>query len=412
MASGRSLLVLACGLALWLAARLVGSPALHVVAAGLVALPFAAALFAQWGHHRLEVVRRLSDARVPPGQRVTVELEVVNRSAVSTSFLLLEDRLPASLGGPARLVLTGVPGRGTQRVSYTVVPRARGRYVLGPLRVDISDPFVLARLRMEIDLRDELTVTPEVERLAGQPGHPTGMGTGLSRARHLSRAGEDFYTMRPYQEGDDLRRIHWPSVARTGQLMIRQDQSSRRSSALILLDTRSAALGETRRPAFERAVSAAASLGVHLARSGFSLRLATVQSPPMPLSEEGLLELLAVVSHSTSRGLGQTLAHVQGEASADTTLVAVTAPPPPMELAALTRAGIAFGPRLAVLVYPVDPKTLPSERRATLEERATRARLSLTRAGWEVLLLSPSARLADAWLSIRPRLPAASGWRP
>ena len=36
--------------------------------------------------------------------------------------------------------------------------------------------------------------------------------------------------MRGYQEGDDLRRIHWPSVARTGELMIRQDESSKRAS--------------------------------------------------------------------------------------------------------------------------------------------------------------------------------------
>ena len=49
--------------------------------------------------------------------------------------------------------------------------------------------------------------------------------------------------MRGYQEGDDLRRIHWPSVARTGDLMIRQDEASRRASGLIYLDSRGSMLG-------------------------------------------------------------------------------------------------------------------------------------------------------------------------
>ena len=54
--------------------------------------------------------------------------------------------------------------------------------------------------------------------------------------------------MRGYQEGDDLRRIHWPSVARTGELMIRQDEASRRAGGLIYLDSREALLGPGARP--------------------------------------------------------------------------------------------------------------------------------------------------------------------
>ena len=58
--------------------------------------------------------------------------------------------------------------------------------------------------------------------------------------------------MRGYQEGDDLRRIHWPSVARTGELMIRQDESTRRSTAVLFVDTRDAAVGQTHTPSFEK----------------------------------------------------------------------------------------------------------------------------------------------------------------
>jgi len=140
MPSGRGMAVLFTGLAMWLAARIIGSPGLEVVALGLAALPAIAALFVRWSRQRIAIHRRLSDVRVAPGTRVTVQIEIENRSPATTSFLLLEDRLPTALGRPARLVVSGIPPHGSQRVTYTVLPQARGRYQLGPLSVDVSDP--------------------------------------------------------------------------------------------------------------------------------------------------------------------------------------------------------------------------------------------------------------------------------
>ena len=53
-----------------------------------------------------------------------------------------------------------MPARGRQRVRYTIAPHQRGRYVLGPLTADLSDPFALTKLRVEFDERDELVVAP------------------------------------------------------------------------------------------------------------------------------------------------------------------------------------------------------------------------------------------------------------
>lgn len=215
--------------------------------------------------------------------------------------------------------------------------------------------------------------------------------------------------MRPYQEGDDLRRIHWRSVARIGELMIRQDESTRRSNAALFLDTRESAVGRIHSPSFEKCVSAAASVGVLLARYGFAVRLATSQLAPTPVGEDTLLEALAGIGHDTARALSNGLGRLRSAAAADTTLVAITAPPLPAELASLVRAGAVFGPKLAVLVYPIDPGTLPPERQAHLEGRASSARVSLSRSGWEVLVLSPSERLRDVWQATRNTLPALSG---
>jgi uncharacterized protein (DUF58 family) len=409
MPSGRGILVLAAGLGLWVAARITGSPTMHMVAVGLVVAPLAAALFARWSRLRLRVRRRLSDTRVRPGQRVTVDLEAENQSSTPTSFLLLEDHLPPAIGRSARLVIAGLRGRVKQHVSYTLVPQRRGRYSLGPLTVEVSDPFALTRARVEFDLREDLIVTPEVEDLVGGPNSPFGLTSGLAMARHLFRTGDEFYTMRPYVVGDDLRRIHWPSVARSGQLMIRQDESTRRSTAVLFLDTREAAIGQIHTPSFEKAVSAAASVGVLLLRYGFTMKLATSQLPPQRVGEDQLLDALAGVSHHQERALTSGLTRLRIAAAADTTLVLVAAPPPAAELASLVRAGSVFGPKVAVLVHPTDLETLPADRRAHLEGRATQAQLSLSRSGWEVVVLSPSARLADAWHAPKTRPLAHSG---
>jgi uncharacterized protein (DUF58 family) len=409
MPSGRGVLVFAVGIALWAAARLLGSTTLHMVAVGLVVLPFAAALLARWSRQRLRIRRRLSDARIQPGQRVYVELEVENQSPTQTSFLLVEDRLPAALGRSARLVIAALHGRDRQHVRYSLTPRHRGRYTLGPLTVDLSDPFALTKLRVEFDEREDLVVAPEVENLAGGPDSPFGMASGLALARHLFRTGDEFYTMRPYVEGDDLRRIHWPSVARSGELMIRQDESTRRSTAVLFVDTRDTAVGQTHSPCFEKVVSCAASVGVLLMRYGFSVKLATTQLPPQRVGEEQLLEALAGIAHHSSRALSTGLTRLRMVAASDTTLVIVGSPPPPTELASLIRTGATFGPKVGVFVHPTDPDTLPPDRRGQLEGRASQAQLSLSRSGWEVVVLPPSARLREVWHASRTRPLVVSG---
>jgi hypothetical protein len=179
-------------------------------------------------------------------------------------------------------------------------------------------------------------------------------------------------------------------------MMIRQDEASKRGTSALFLDTRASALGLAGEPGFERAVSVAATIGSLLTRSGFSVRLATPESRPGLVTEEQLLEKLAAVGHVHASSLTQGLTSLRSLAGGDSTLVVVTAPPMPKEIVALTRTGSAFGPKLAVLVYPVEPGTLV-EGHSELEGRASMARLSLTRAGWDVVLLSPSQRLKDVW---------------
>ncbi len=397
MLTPRGITVAVAGVGMWFFARILGSPGLEVIGIGLALLPAIAGVYLRWTDRPVQVSRHLSQARVAPGTRVTIRLDVENRAPTSTSFLLLEDRLPPALGRPARLVVTGVGPRGTQRASYSIVPQARGRYGIGPLMVDRTDAFGLTRRRVVLDEREELLVTPEIEDLRAPAESGSTTNVGSARSRQLLRAGEEYYTMRNYQEGDDLRRIHWPSVARTGALMIRQDEASKRAGGLIYLDSRESMLGPARGPAFERAVSCAASVGALFARNGFALRLGADETAIQPVSEEAFLDVLTGLTHGRGRTLARTLTALRLAGGGDTSLVFIGAPLPPQELPQLVRAGAAFGPKLAVFVHPGDPASAPANRRTQMESRATQARLTLMRAGWDCLVLSPTTRLRERW---------------
>jgi uncharacterized protein (DUF58 family) len=389
------------GLAFWIAARFIGSDDLHMVAVGLTVLPFLAALFVQWNRVRLDIHRHLSSPRVHAAARVVVAVDVKNQGSITTPFLLLEDALSPALGKPARLVVAGIPPGSRQRVSYSVITRHRGRYVIGPLSISITDPFGLARVKMQTSATNDLIVYPTIEELDPWTLGMQGAGAGESTVRHLFRSAAEFYTMREYVTGDDLRRIHWPSVARTGHLMIRQDESNRRSMATIFLDNRSSAMGAGASPGFEKGVSVAASIGRLLIQEGFAVHIATLDREPTLVSETVLLEMLASVTTVRTGGIGESLTRLRSAARSDTSLALVTAPPHAPELAAMSHIGTGFGRKLAVFVYPVSPSALPEEARSEVEARASLARGTLMHAGWEVFVISPDGRLADVWRSSR-----------
>jgi uncharacterized protein (DUF58 family) len=375
-----------------------------MVALGLVLLPIVVTLFRPRGS--VSVERRLSARQSGVGEQVTVTLRIRSGSTTRRLSLLLEDAADPDLGKPARLALAGLPAGRTQEVSYSLVPHVRGRFSIGPAKIEVVDPFALTKRRLPVSGNDWLVVTPHFERLSGPPERPRGSGGGESSSRHLFTAADDFFAIREYQTGDDLRRIHWPSVARTGELMIRQDESARHAGATILLDTRRHALGASRSPGFEQAVSAAASIGVLLFESGFTLNFVTTDRSPSVTSMDSFLECLAGIEDSGTRTLG--VHRLRSSSETPSTLAVVAAVPDATEIAAITRVGASFGARLAVLVHPVAPASLPPNASAEMSDRASSARLSLARAGWDVSVVAPGTELREAWVRTERRIKVPS----
>ncbi|WP_460369599.1 DUF58 domain-containing protein, partial [Actinocorallia lasiicapitis] len=306
---GRSFV--AAGLTAVACAILLGEQDLLRAGMLILVLPLLAAFAVSRTRYRLACARRLGPSRLPVGHEALAELRLENVSRLPTGLLLVEDRVPYTLGGRARFVLDRIEPVGARELSYRLRSDVRGRFKVGPLTVRLADPFGLVELARSFSLTDTLTVTPPVVPLP--PGRVLGAwsGDGESRARTVSTAGEDDVAPREYRRGDDLRRVHWRSTARYGELMVRREEQQWQSRATILLDTRRTVhWGEGPGSSFEQAVSVAASIGVHLAEEGLSLRFVTderehgeVTAAPGTAAGGELLEALAVIGLSRGTAL-------------------------------------------------------------------------------------------------------------
>ncbi|MFD2620980.1 DUF58 domain-containing protein [Streptomyces chumphonensis] len=313
---GRSFL--AAGVAAAVCAYLLGQPELLRVGALLAVLPLVCVLALHLSRHRVTGARRLNPARVAVRSEARVQLRVDNVSRVPTGMLMLQDRVPYVLGPRPRFVLDRVEGGGRREVSYRIRSDLRGRYPLGPLQLRVTDPFGMVELTRSFSTQDLLTVIPAAQplppvRLAGEA-----TGYGDERRRALAVTGDDDVIPRAYRHGDDVRRVHWRSTARRGQLMVRREEQPRQARATVLLDTRRGAwAGSGPDSPFEWAVTGAASVALHLLERGYQVRLLTDTGALTPGPDGGsaggdgsdtaglVLDTLAVVGHSPALGLDQ-----------------------------------------------------------------------------------------------------------
>lgn len=401
---GRSFV--AAGLAILVAALATSQRDLLRVSVLLLALPLLSALVVARTRYRLSSRRRLSSARTAAGQDTSVTLRVDNISRLPTGLMLVEDKVPYVLGSRPRFVLDRIEPRGRREVTYTVRSDVRGRYILGPLTIRLTDPFGMCELQRSFSSRDTLVVTPPVRPLPQVSLSGEWTGSGESRARSLASAGEDDAGVREYRLGDDLRRVHWRSTARLDKVMVRREEQPWQARATVLLDSRSPAHGgEGPGSSFEWAVAAAASVGVHLVRHGYHVRLVTdtgagVEGTDMGVDggssdvEGALLDALAVVTLSSNTSLRDAGAALR-RGGGDGLVVAVLGGLDLEEAGVLARLRHGTTAAIAVLL---DAQTWNSAPRARGNAAEVRGSADLLKAsGWRVLRARAGDSLAALW---------------
>jgi uncharacterized protein (DUF58 family) len=248
-----------------------------------------------FGARAYEVDLTLTHERVVAGQGVTGEIVVRNDGR----RVALPGRLDIPVG--RGLVEFGVP---LLRPGHTVaqpleIPALpRGIVRVGPVTTVRSDPVGLLRREHAFDDVRDLFVHP---RTTAIPSTSAGLIRDLegNPTRRLVDSDMSFHAIREYAPGDSQRQVHWKSTAKTGRLMVRQFEESRRSRMAVVLGVAEPEFADA--DEFELAVSAAASLGLRAVRDARDLDI--VSGSEIPRVVRGRLRAIQHIATVSPRAM-------------------------------------------------------------------------------------------------------------
>ncbi|TMK53942.1 MAG: DUF58 domain-containing protein [Actinobacteria bacterium] len=477
MLTTRGWALAAGNLALLIAGRLLGVRELFELGLGLSTLVIAACIVVRRGGHDTRLARAVDPLEVYPGSLVRVEVSIRAGARRSPPLLFVEE-LPADLAdgvpgltsrltprlgprppkAPARTLATAgnadqarkpgrraiafpvgaIEARGVHHIAYQVTPPKRGRYEIGPGSTVVTDAFGLARAPDRPLAKSFLLVFPAIEVLPPFAAASPHSVEGTPRPLAPTPVGDEFFTMREYQPGDDVKKIHWRTTARQGRLMVRQEDRPSEPRAMVLLDDRrrSHARRSDGADSFEACVSSAASL-VHLFTSqGLGVGVALASRMGMrpgeggqhagqqagradPLRHPGgpsdaragwgfgkgtdhqraLMQRLALLGMSGSGDLAAGIGELLGPRTGTTYLAVVTTEiDPGWELHAAAGARLEHGLPIVVVRHLRHTYLgLKGERLQEEEEQARGAALLLERYGGTVIDVRAGEPLKPAW---------------
>ena len=325
----RGRIVLGLGGAAYLAAWAFGSKPLYPVATGLVLAVVLAWAWVRLANRPMRLKRSLGEKEHVEGEDVHVWLEVELESRVPPPSLVLVERIGKL--GERRTPLH--PDGNRLWAGYTLPAMARGRYAFEAAEILIEDPFGLQRITVPLGEAGVLVVYPrlvDLDRLFSETGARSHEGRRMLLRRP---SGFDLHGVREYEEGESLRRVHWRSTARRGQLMVKELEDAPRDETAVVLDADvSAVAGVAPDSSFDVQVRAAGSVLRAHARRGRRAVLvlgSALRESQRVASSEGdwrrALDLLAGVEPSAGGSVTQLLGEDAGAAGRSLELTVVTA---------------------------------------------------------------------------------------
>jgi uncharacterized protein (DUF58 family) len=207
----------------------------------------------------LEIVADRSGDRLQQGGQFEERITVRNRSWLGKIWLEIDD--PSEMPGhiARRVITVGARATKTFRVRSTI--HRRGLFSVGPVRVTTGDPFGLFRHTRSFGPAQNVLVYPravDLPQFFVPPANLPGEGRFRRRTHYVTPNASG---VRPYEFGDSFNRIHWPSSARTGELMVKIFELDPASDIWIILDLeRPVHVGEGDDSTEEYGVSIAASV--------------------------------------------------------------------------------------------------------------------------------------------------------
>lgn len=293
------------------------------------------------------------------GELVTVELSLWADRRIRRPLVTLIDMLPSKMAASDRSSsLPVAPAFDVPiRTQYRFRPMRRGRFRWKGLRVYGTDALGLVTITRDYELEpSELLVVPTPLPLEIDMPGATGFGIAEAESGQSRGSGIEPRGIREYTSGDSMRYVHWPAVARTGRLLVKEFETGSHSMvAFVMQRTRGTDIGEGANSTLEHMCSHIAYLSDRMLRNGSSVVLPTIEqnarhtASPHERAQEILITLAGVDTES-QESIGTELARAGGSlpyGSSVYVFVAIADPVLPETIRTLVGSGM----RITTLVY-------------------------------------------------------------
>jgi uncharacterized protein (DUF58 family) len=387
MLTRRGRFTLALGAGTYLGAWAFGAHVLYAPAVGLLLAVGAALVWTNMLARTLHLHRQIDRDRPLEGDDVVIRVELESEGGLVPATALLHE--PVGRLGDQEVVVAR-DGRFLRAV-YRLARVPRGRYRFTGARAIVEDPFGLAQRIQPFADASPLLVYPRLARLNVLFAERGMRAHGAGRILLRRPAGFELHSVREYQSGESLRRVHWPSTARRQQLMVKELEDTPRDEIVVVLDAEAGhGSGPPGASSFDAQVRAAGSLMWAHARRGRNARLVVTSG----MGDEAVsvrhyerdwpraLEILAVAEQNGGRPVETILTDQAGAATHARDLAVVTAALRPALVETLISRAAA---RQQVSVVHVDAPSFAGRRRGAVGTDA--AVLRLESAGIAVAIL-------------------------
>ncbi|MET4002950.1 uncharacterized protein (DUF58 family) [Arthrobacter sp. UYCu511] len=306
----RGWLLFACAVLSLILASILGRRDVLTLAVFCFMLPATAYASLHFFKSGFSLHRRISPLLGRVGEPVEVSLEVHGHNPGGSQSQLVE-ALPTTFAQVPTFShpQAGIPRASSSNYHYSLLPRHRGVFTIGPLLCTFTDPFGVASLRRGIDQGDRLTIAPaalELPAISVSEGHGQ---DGSQSTSELARSHQDDLMTRDYRYGDPLRRVHWALTARQGRLMVRGEEPVTTPEAILILDRRALAFG----PSVPSAPAPPTAPTAPAPPTNKSLRTATRTAQDLPelattaAFEEAIVATASIAAHLLERAFTLTL---------------------------------------------------------------------------------------------------------
>ena len=277
-----------------------GNNLLYLLLGMMLSLIDASGILSESSLRGLEVTRQLP-ARMQAGQPSLVGIGLKNGKGRLSSFSIEVEDLISGEALDKRCWFLKVPAGRAQKTAYRHQFTRRGRYHFTGFRLSTRFPFALFKKSRLVEAEADAIVLPRVHPIDRPP--PPLRGFAGDEPHGIKARRGEFYGLREFHDGDDLRDVHWRSTARQGRLMVREHEDEEARRVTVVLDNALPGGGdcdsEPLLEALERAVSMVASLASHYLGRGFAVRvIARGEAMPWasgPAQLDRLLRSLAVL---------------------------------------------------------------------------------------------------------------------